>query len=102
MGYRPDSATGYMCVSYCVHTSKNDAGRCVVVGARIVFNCKYVYIPFNYELQVLPTFAIRLTNINVHIYYSMVWDRPSQLSDSHWPDLDEIQTLNQAIKTVLQ
>ena len=48
------------------------------------FNCEYL-IANNCELQVFLRFAInRFANINVHVYYSTVRDRPSQLLDSQF------------------
>ena len=63
---------GGMCASTCTYR-------------RSGFN--YEYIPTNCELRVFLRFAIngsRFANINVHVYYSTVRDRPSQLSDSQF------------------
>ena len=50
------------CYEY-MHTQ----GHAHTIGEFLIVNCEF-----------FPTFAInRLTNINVHVYYDMVWGRPS-------------------------
>ena len=59
--------------------------ECILYEGGSFKNDKYRRLGFNCELRVFLHFAInRFANINVHVYYSTVRGRPSQLLDSQF------------------